>query len=278
MPVESFAKNYLRLENLPTIWCPGCGLGTGMRILIRAFDELSLDLKKLVIVSGIGCSSRMNGYLNCNTVHTTHGRALPVATGIKLANPSLTVIVITGDGDGSAIGGNHLIHAARRNIDITCILFNNSCYGMTSGQVSPMTPHGAFASTSPYGNIEHSFDLVGMLKSAGATYIARSTVFHYPQAEKLVSEAIRHKGFSFVEILSQCPVYFGRFNMMADPSDMLKDFQKRGVKFVPGKEKPLEEGQVYLGELFRDESKIEYTELLALQRSELKSHEVSSQR
>ncbi len=245
-----------------------------MRVLIRAMEELSVDPKRTVLVSGIGCSSRMTAYINCDTVHTTHGRALPVATGIKLANPSLTVIVITGDGDGAAIGGNHLIHAARRNMDLNVILLNNSCYGMTSGQVSPMTPHNAYASTAPYGNIEHSFDLVGMLKSAGATYIARTTTYHYPQAEKLFANALKHKGFAFVEILFQCPVYFGRFNKIPDPTDMILDFKERAVKYVPGKEKELLPGQFFVGELHRDETKLDYGEILSRLRAELKSKEV----
>ncbi len=266
--LESFIEKYAREFNFPTIWCSGCGLGTFMRVMMKAFDAISLDPNKLVLVSGIGCSSRVTAYTDCNTVHTTHGRALPVATGIKLVNPSLTVVVITGDGDGTAIGGNHLIHAARRNIDLTCILLNNSCYGMTSGQVSPMTPHSAYSSTSPYGNIEHSFDLVGMLKSAGATYIARGTVYHYPLAEKLIVSAIEHKGFSFVEILFQCPTYFGRFNKVPEPADMLREFKENGVKYVPGKDKPLAENQFYIGELYRDESKVEYVELLKKHRHE----------
>ena len=273
MLYEPFVYKYARVRNLPTIWCSGCGLGTCMRILMKAFDELKLSREKLVLVSGIGCSSRITAYTDCNTVHTTHGRALPVATGIKLANPSLTVVVIMGDGDGAAIGGNHLIHAARRNIDLTAIIFNNECYGMTSGQVSPMTPHMKYASTAPYGNIDHAFDLPAMMKAAGATYIARATTYHYPLAEKLIISAIQHKGFSFLEILFQCPTYFGRFNKKMSATEMLKEYQERAVKYTPGKEKPLAEGQYYIGELFKDETKIEYTELLKRQRESLKAEE-----
>jgi 2-oxoglutarate ferredoxin oxidoreductase subunit beta len=261
MPIEPFVKKYLRQRVLPTIWCSGCGLGTCMRVIIKSLEELNIDYNKLAVVSGIGCSSRMAGYIDANTVHTTHGRALPVATGIKLANPELDVLVIMGDGDGTAIGGNHLIHAARRNIDLTVLLLNNNNYGMTSGQVSPMTPHGAYASTSPFGNMEHVFELCDMVKSAGATYVARSTVYHYPQATRLTTEAIKHKGFSFLEIYFQCPTYFGRFNKQPDAPAGLKWYKEYAVHYNPENLRPISGSQFYVGKLWEDNTKVEYSEL-----------------
>ncbi|MCE5196042.1 MAG: thiamine pyrophosphate-dependent enzyme, partial [Negativicutes bacterium] len=174
----SNGREFLREDKMPHIWCPGCGNGIVMQQVLRAIEELGLDVDKIVLVSGIGCSSRATGYLDFNTLHTTHGRALAFATGVKYANPELTVIVLTGDGDCTAIGGNHLIHACRRNIDLTTVVFNNSIYGMTSGQFSPMTPTGSYATTAPYGNIDRNFDLCKLGQAAGATYVARSTTYH----------------------------------------------------------------------------------------------------
>ena len=215
-------EKYFRMNKLPHIWCPGCGHGIILGSLIRAIDNLDLDQDNICIVSGIGCSSRAPGYMNFDTLHTTHGRALAFATGIKLSKPELKVIVITGDGDCAAIGGNHLIHAARRNIDLTTIVFNNNIYGMTNGQYSPMTPKGAFASTAPYGNIDRNFDLCKLAVAAGATYVARGTVYHTNQLIKLIEEALMHKGFSLVDAVSICPTYFGRKNELSSPIDMLK--------------------------------------------------------
>jgi len=270
---EAFVKEFARTQHLPTIWCPGCGLGTSMRILMKALADLEVDRNRLVVVSGIGCSSRMVGYLDCNTVHTTHGRALALATGIKLSRPELTVVAAMGDGDAASIGGNHLIHAARRNVDITTLVLNNSNYGMTSGQTSPMTPHESVTTTAPFGNLEHKFHLCDMVKGAGATYIARASTYHYMLAIRLVKKALKHRGFSFVELLTQCPVYFGRFNRMSNPSDMLRWLRDNAVKYVPGKEKELRDEQYYIGELFRDETKVEYGELLRQLRERVRSWE-----
>ena len=261
MPVEPFIKKWLRQRTLPTIWCAGCGMGTALRCIVRAFEELQLVPERLVVVSGIGCSSRIAGYIDANTVHTTHGRALPVATGIKLAHPELEVVVVMGDGDGTAIGGNHLIHAARRNINLSVMLLNNSNYGMTSGQVSPMTPHAAVASTSPFGNLEHTFELCDTVKSAGATYVARSTVYHFPQTTKLLKEAIGHDGLALVEVCFQCPTYFGRFNAMQDGPSMLRLFKEQAVHYNPEKPRRLKPGQFYIGKLWEDTTKSEYTKL-----------------
>jgi len=183
--------------------------------MIRAIENLGIEKNNIVVVSGIGCSSRICGYLDFHTLHTIHGRALAFATGVKLSRPELTVIVPMGDGDAFAIGGNHLIHAARRNIDITAIIMNNNIYGMTGGQYSPSTGYGDFATTAPYGNIDQSFDLVKLAQGAGASFVARTTTYH----------ATSHKGFSVVDVLSQCPTYFGRKNKFASPVDMLKYYK-----------------------------------------------------
>ncbi len=181
------------------------------------------------MVSGIGCSSRATGYVDFNTLHTTHGRALPFATGIKLAKPEMNVIVVTGDGDSTAIGGNHLIHAARRNIDVTVLLFNNSTYGMTSGQYSPATPTGAVGTTAPYGNAERPFDICKLAEAAGATYVARSTAYHAKVLPNLIEKAITNKGFSIVEVITQCPIYFGRMNRIGGAVEMMKRQKEHAI-------------------------------------------------
>ncbi|HHX27757.1 MAG: 2-oxoacid:ferredoxin oxidoreductase subunit beta [Bacillota bacterium] len=222
-------EKYLRVGKLPHIWCPGCGHGIVTQAIIRAIDETGLDTEETVIVSGIGCSSRAPGYMNFDTLHTTHGRAIPFATGIKMANPELNVIVITGDGDAAAIGGNHLIHAARRNIGLTVVCFNNNIYGMTSGQYSPLTPRGSYASTAPYGMFERPFDLCELVKGAGGSFIARSTAYHTRHLTNMIKEALKYEGFSFVDALSQCPTYYGRRNRLRTPLDMLNWLRDRAV-------------------------------------------------
>jgi 2-oxoglutarate ferredoxin oxidoreductase subunit beta len=217
---------YFRQEMMPHIWCKGCGNGIVLKALLRAIHRLNLSKDRIAMVSGIGCSSRLTGYVDCNTLHTTHGRPLAFATGLKLARPDLTVIVITGDGDGLAIGGNHLIHAARRNIDLTCLLFNNQIYGMTGGQLAPTTPEALFSTTTPYGNIEPNFDACRLVQAAGGTFIARGTVFRAIPLEKLIAEGIQHKGFSFVEILTTCPEIHGRRNRLGTPAEMLQALAK----------------------------------------------------
>jgi len=215
-------NRYIRTETLPHIWCPGCGHGILMHDIVQAIDNLQLDQDKVCIVSGIGCSSRAAGYMNFNTIHTTHGRAIAFATGIKLAKPEMEVIVVTGDGDASAIGGNHLIHAARRNIGLTVIVFNNNIYGMTGGQYSPTTPNGSFGTTAPYGNVDRPFDIASLAIGAGASYVARGTAFHTTQTIKLIEQGIRHKGFSLIDCYSVCPTYYGRKNKKGDSVEMLK--------------------------------------------------------
>ncbi|MBQ7077225.1 MAG: 2-oxoacid:ferredoxin oxidoreductase subunit beta [Lachnospiraceae bacterium] len=213
---------YMRPEHLPHIWCPGCGNGIIMRDVAQAIENLGLDHDKVVIVSGIGCSSRAAGYMDFNTIHTTHGRAIAFATGIKLANPELNVIVLAGDGDISAIGGNHLIHAARRNIGITVVVFNNNIYGMTGGQYSPTTPRGEKGTTAPYGNIDRSFDIAGLAYGAGASFAARGSVYHVQQTISYIQQGISHKGFSIIDVADICPTYYGRKNKKGSAVDMMK--------------------------------------------------------
>jgi len=220
--MSNLVYKYMRPEHLPQMWCPGCGNGIIMRDVAQAIENLGLSRNNTVIVSGIGCSSRAAGYLDFNTIHTSHGRAIAFATGIKLANPSLEVIVIAGDGDISAIGGNHLIHAARRNIGLTVVVMNNNIYGMTGGQYSPTTPTGAFGTTAPYGNIDRSFDIAGLAYGAGASYAARGSAYHVQQTISLIQEGIRHKGFSIIDVVSVCPTYYGRKNKKGDAVQMLK--------------------------------------------------------
>ncbi|MBQ6508950.1 MAG: 2-oxoacid:ferredoxin oxidoreductase subunit beta [Flexilinea sp.] len=220
---------YMRIDHLPQIWCPGCGNGILMRDVVVAIDNLKLEREKVVIVSGIGCSSRAAGYLDFNTIHTTHGRALPFATGIKLANPELNVIVITGDGDCTAIGGNHLIHAARRNVELTVVVFNNNIYGMTGGQYSPTTPTGERGTTAPYGNVDRQFDITQLAAGAGASYTARGTAYHTPQTIKAIQDGITHPGFSLIDCYSPCPTYYGRKNKKGSAVDMMKFQRDHGV-------------------------------------------------
>lgn len=243
-------SDFLRLERLPDIWCPGCGNGVALRALLEAIEQLNLDPDKVVLVSGIGCSSRAPAYTAFDNVHTLHGRAIPVATGIKLANPELTVIVVTGDGDASAIGGNHLIHAARRDIDITVVVFNNYNYGMTGGQASPLTPSSSITTTTPSGNLDRPFDLVNLAAGAGATYVARSGIYFTKHLVDHLKKAIAHEGFSLVDTVVQCPTYYGRFNKRGNAAQMLvsqKDWMV--LKSVAEKKTPEQlAGKVIIGE------------------------------
>ena len=220
---------YLRERFMPHIWCAGCGHGTVLNGLIRAIEALGLSKNEIVMVSGIGCSSRITGYVDVHTMHTIHGRALAFATGVKLSKPELNVIVPMGDGDALSIGGNHFIHAARRNIAITALVMNNRIYGMTGGQYSPLSGYGTSASTAPYRNIDPSFDVVALATAAGATFVARTTTYHVNEMSDIIRQAILHDGFSVVEVFSQCPTYFGRKNQLGDAVDMLKQFKEGTV-------------------------------------------------
>jgi 2-oxoglutarate ferredoxin oxidoreductase subunit beta len=221
--------NYLREENFPHIWCSGCGDGIVLKALLRSIDTLGLDRDQIVMVSGIGCSSRTPGYVDINTLHTTHGRALAFATGVKTAKPHLDVIVVTGDGDATAIGGNHFIHAARRNINLTVLLYNNYIYGMTGGQCSPTTPIGAKASTAPFGNLEPPFNISGLAIAAGASFVARGDVYNAKKLDSLITKALRKKGFSLVEVVTPCPTAYGRRNRMANPVKMMEHLRDSAV-------------------------------------------------
>ncbi|MGQ4832822.1 MAG: thiamine pyrophosphate-dependent enzyme [Candidatus Asgardarchaeia archaeon] len=222
-------REIFNVKALPHILCPGCGTGTVMNSVARAIKSLNLDLDKVVIVSGIGCSGRAYTYFNTDAIHTTHGRTLPLATAIKVVRPDLHVIVISGDGDLFAIGGNHFIHAARRNIDLTVISINNFTYGMTGGQLGPTTPSHSITTTSSFGHLEHPFNLVQLAASAGAVFVARWTTYHVYLLQKSIEKAIMKKGFAFIDVVSQCPTYYGRYNNFRNAANMVKHFKEVSV-------------------------------------------------
>ena len=227
--VENSVENYLRMDRMPHIWCPGCGVGTTVNCFARAIEQCVKDRDKLAIVSGIGCTGRVAGYLDFDSFHTTHGRAIPFATGLKLANPELKVVVYSGDGDLIAIGGNHFMHGARRNADITVICVNNFNYAMTGGQIAPTTPLDARGTTAPYGVCERPFNLPFLAESCGAVYVARWTTYHVRQTTKAMVEAMNKKGFSFVEIISPCPTLYERRNRLGTGLDRMKWFKANTV-------------------------------------------------
>ena len=249
-------KHYLRERFFPHIWCPGCGHGIVLNSLIRAVDGLGIKKKAMVMVSGIGCSSRISGYVDFHSLHTLHGRALAFATGVKLSKPLLNVIVPMGDGDALAIGGNHFIHAARRNINITALVMNNRTYGMTGGQYSPLSGVGIKATTAPYSNIDNDFDTVELAKAAGATFVARTTVYHVKQLQSFLKKAIKHNGFSMVEVLTQCPTYFGRKNKQGSAVDMLNAYKDGTVPI--GSEKKLKNPELIERGIFVEKTLPEY--------------------
>ncbi len=219
----------LRQDRLPHIWCSGCGLGTVLTCFVSALKKSGLDPDKVSVVSGIGCTGRAAGYLNLDGFHTTHGRAIPFATGLKLGNDDLKVVVISGDGDIAAIGGNHFIHAARRNMDMLVVCVNNFNYGMTSGQMGPTTPTEARTSTSPYGNIEHPFNIPYLAAASGATYVARWTALHVRRLEGSILDGLNKEGFSVVEVISPCPTYYGRWNKMGSALQQMKYYHDNSV-------------------------------------------------
>lgn len=240
--VTALVHKYLRHDKkFPHVWCPGCGNGILLGSLIRAIDRTGFQKDDIVVVSGIGCSGRISVYVDFNTVHTTHGRALTFATGIKLANPRLKVIVIMGDGDATAIGGNHFIHAARRNINITAIVLNNNIYGMTGGQYSPTTPYGALATTSLYGNIEHAFSIAELAGMAGAGMVSRGTVYNAAMLDTLIEKAILKRGFSVVEVISHCHTQYGRRNKQGGAVEMLRWQKDNAVRVEKAAEMSEEE-------------------------------------
>jgi 2-oxoglutarate ferredoxin oxidoreductase subunit beta len=265
MPKEAslsyLVDKYFYTHQFPTMWCPGCGNGTIAMAMVRAIDRLGLDFDKLIHVAGIGCACVAHWYTTFTALQTAHGRALAGATGIKLANPELTVVVTLGDGDCAAIGGNHLIHACRRNIDLTAIVYNNFNYGMTGGQVGPTTPLEAITSTAPYGNLEPPFDLCKLAEVAGASYVARGTVYHIRELISLIERGIKHKGFSFIDVLTPCPTVFGRRNKLGTPGQMFRSQKDLTVPVKQAAEmSPAElEGKLVRGVLVEKEAP-EFTE------------------
>jgi 2-oxoglutarate ferredoxin oxidoreductase subunit beta len=227
---ENTAHTYLRkTKKFPNIWCSGCGIGIVMGGLIRTVDRMELDKNDVAVVSGIGCTGRMPVYLDFNTMHTTHGRALAFATGLKIAQPRLHVFVIMGDGDALAIGGNHFIHAARRNINLTAIVVDNAIYGMTGGQYSPTTPMGSRATTAPYGNVEPAFPICELAIAAGASFVARTTVYHAIEMDRMFERAISKNGFSLVDVVSYCHTTFGRLNRLGSAVDMMRQLKENSI-------------------------------------------------
>jgi 2-oxoglutarate ferredoxin oxidoreductase subunit beta len=261
--VEHPLSRYLRKAMMPHIWCSGCGNGIILNCFIHAIDELQMDLDKLVVVSGIGCIGRAAGYINTNSFHTTHGRPIAFATGVKLANPHLEVVVISGDGDLFAIGGNHFIHAARRNIGIKVICANNFNYGMTGGQQGPTTPLEAFTTTTPYGNIEHPFNLVHLAAASGATYVARWTTLHVRRLTQSIKRLLQKEGFGFIEVVSPCPEIFGRRNKMKTGLEMMEWFRRSSIveNFSDPSKAEITPERIVVGE-FVNIDKISYERLL----------------
>jgi 2-oxoglutarate ferredoxin oxidoreductase subunit beta len=222
-------RDYIRLSQFPHFLCPGCGHGIALRSLLWAVHELAIDRDKLAVISGIGCSGRLSAYIDANTLHVTHGRPLAFATGLKLARPDLEVIVITGDGDCLAIGGNHLIHACRRNLNLTCLMLNNEVYGMTGGQVSPTTSEHRYTTTTPRGNHEPSFDACALAAAAGAGFVGRQITAQAPALKDLIKQGIAYKGFAFLEIISDCTEIYGRKNELGSSPEMILS-QRSGVR------------------------------------------------
>lgn len=222
-------EKLLRMDRIPHIWCPTCGLGTTVTAMAAALEQLKLDLNNVAVVSGIGCTGRVAGYMKLDSFHTTHGRPIPFALGLHVARPDMKVIVFSGDGDLISIGGNHLIHTARRNVDITVICVNNFIYAMTGGQVAPTTPITARSATSPYGNYEHPFNLPLLAASSGAVYVARWTALHIRRLTTAIKEAITKRGFSFVEVIAPCSTLYARLNKLGTGLDLMKFYHDNSV-------------------------------------------------
>jgi len=247
---------WLREDRLPHIYCSGCGNGTVINCTLAAVDEVGWRRDETVFISGIGCSSRAPGYINTDSLHTTHGRALAFATGVKLARPDLKVVVFTGDGDLAAIGGNHFIHACRRNVDMTVVCMNNQIYGMTGGQGSPTTPPGAISTTTPYGASEPAFDLADLAIAAGANYVARWTSYHVTELTKAIATGLQTPGLAFIEVRTQCPTNYGRSNRLREASDMIEYLRSHAMlvqkyERLIAEGKPIPEGTFTIGELVR---------------------------
>ena len=252
---------YLREDRLPHIFCPGCGNGIVMNTFFKALEGSEIEFDDVAMVSGIGCSSRIPGYVKCDSLHTTHGRALPFATGLKVSNPELDVVVFTGDGDAASIGGNHLIHAARKNINLTVICLNNNIYGMTGGQISPTSPKGSFGTTAPYGSNDVPFNLSELVKAAGASYVARWTSTHPVQLSNAIKKGLNNNGFSFIEVVTQCPTYYGRKNKLKTSTAMFEFLKENSVNLRKAEKMDEEElqGKIIVGE-FVNKTEPEYTD------------------
>jgi len=271
-PVHLVHKYLRSSKRFPHIWCAGCGIGIFMQALIRVIDQIGYSKDEVVLISGIGCSSRLPVYVDFNTMHTTHGRALTFATGIKLANPRLKVITIMGDGDAIAIGGNHLIHAARRNVEIASFVINNQVYGMTGGQCSPTTPYGEVTVSSPYGNLEPDFDICRVVEASGAAFVARTTVYHTRLLDQLIGKALKKKGFSMVEVFCHCVTYSGRYLGLDSPVEMMQWLRDNSVPVAKAKglgEAALK-GKIVTGVLVDKEKPTYHEEYWKLQREKLK--------
>ncbi len=255
-------ERYLRhTKKFPNVWCAGCGIGIVLGAIIRAVDALGLDKNDIAMVSGIGCTGRMPVYVDFNTLHTTHGRALAFATGLKLVRPEMKVIVVMGDGDALAIGGNHFIHAARRNIGLTTIVVNNATYGMTGGQYSPTTPPGAFSTTAPYGHIEPPFQIAELAQCAGAAFVARSTVYHVDELQEYIARALQKEGFSLVEAISYCHTTIGRLNRWGTAPEMMRRLKEDSITLKQAERMGPEEraGKIIRGILADRDDLTEYT-------------------
>jgi 2-oxoglutarate ferredoxin oxidoreductase subunit beta len=255
-------ERYLRhTKKFPNVWCAGCGIGIVLGAIIRAVDSLGLDKNDIAMVSGIGCTGRMPVYVDFNTLHTTHGRALAFATGLKLVRPEMRVIVVMGDGDALAIGGNHFIHAARRNIGLTAIVVNNATYGMTGGQYSPTTPLGALSTTAPYGHIEPPFQIAELAQCAGAAFVARSTVYHVDELQEYIARALQKEGFSLVEAISYCHTTIGRLNRWGTAPEMMRRLKDDSITLKQAERMSPEErvGKIIRGILADRDDLIEYT-------------------
>lgn len=265
--MEELVEKYFRPGRLPHLWCPGCGHGVITGAIVKAIDKQGLAKDDVAVISGIGCSSRASGYLDFNTANTLHGRALPIATGLKMANPKLNVVVCSGDGDCTAIGGNHLIHACRRNVNLTLVVYNNSIYGMTGGQYSPMTPKGSKATTAPYMTIEPSFNLLELAKAAGATFVARATTYHVPVLVDVIEKGMKHNGFSIIEAVSACPTNYGRQNKAGAAPQMMAWQRDHGIMKAAWdkmddvkRAEAIAEGKFPIGVLYENNDVQEYTD------------------
>ena len=267
--------NLLRMDRIPHIWCPGCGIGNAVSAFAEALDKLEFDLDQICVVSGIGCTGRVAGYIKVDSFHTTHGRAIPFATGIKLGKPNMKVVVISGDGDLVSIGGNHFVHAARRNIDITVICVNNFIYAMTGGQVAPTTPIPAYTTTSPFGNFETPSNVPQLAEASGAVYVARWTALHMRRLTYAITDALQKPGFSVVEVISPCAMYYSRINKLGDGLEMMQFYHDNSEVRNGEDTRNLDLGfqtKIIVGK-FVDRERTTYTDLYNQWLTEIKSRD-----